>query len=79
MIGASLDPIKIIVDDNFIGPGYALPSEEGEKAVKIFARAEDPVYTGKAAAALLNQSNRERFKGGNVLFIHTGGNAGVYY
>ena len=83
MIGSSIDPTKIIVDDGFVGPGYALPSKEGENAVKLFARLEgillDPVYTGKAAAALLDYSENGRFKNGNVLFIHTGGNAGVYY
>lgn len=83
MIGTSLDQTKIIVDDSFVGPGYALPSEEGENAVKLFARLEgillDPVYTGKAAAALLDYAENGRFKNGNVLFIHTGGNAGVYY
>lgn len=83
MIGTSIDLTKIIVDDSFVGPGYALASKEGKNAVKLFARLEgillDPVYTGKAAAALLDYSENGRFKNGNVLFIHTGGNAGVYY
>ena len=83
MIGTSIDQTKIIVDDSFVGPGYAHASKEGENAVKHFARLEgillDPVYTGKAAAALLDYSENGRFKKGNVLFIHTGGNAGVYY
>ncbi|MFQ5629065.1 MAG: pyridoxal-phosphate dependent enzyme [bacterium] len=83
MIGASIDRTKIIVDDNFVGPGYAQASKEGENAVKLFARLEgillDSVYTGKAAAALLHYAENSRFKNGNILFIHTGGNAGVYY
>lgn len=83
MIGTTIDQTKIIVDENFVGPGYALPSKEGANAAKLFARLEgillDPVYTGKAAAALLGYSESGRFKTGNVLFIHTGGNAGVYY
>jgi L-cysteate sulfo-lyase len=83
MIGTSIDQAKIIVDDNFVGPGYAQASKEGENAVRLFARLEglllDPAYTGKAAAALLGCSENGRFKNGNVLFIHTGGNAGVYY
>ena len=83
MIDTSIDQTKIIVDDSFVGPGYALASKEGENAVKLFARLEgillDPVYTGKAAAALLDYSENGRFKNGTVLFIHTGGNAGVYY
>jgi L-cysteate sulfo-lyase len=83
MIGTSIDQTKIIVDDSFVGPGYAQASKEGENAVRLFARLEgillDPVYTGKAAAALLHYSEDGRFKNGNVLFIHTGGNGGVYY
>ncbi len=73
----------IRVDDDFIGPGYAEPSKDGENAAQLFATTEgillDPVYTGKAAAALLSYSERGIFKNGNVLFIHTGGNAGLYY
>ena len=83
MIGTSIDQGKIIVDGTFVGPGYAQASKEGENAAKLFARLEgillDPVYTGKAAAALLDYSRSGRLKNGNVLFIHTGGNAGVYY
>lgn len=83
MIGAALDQTKIMVDDRFIGPGYAQPSKSGQRAAKLFARLEgillDPVYTGKAAAALLDYSANGQSGVGNVLFIHTGGNAGVYY
>ncbi|CAB1060173.1 pyridoxal phosphate-dependent deaminase, putative [Olavius sp. associated proteobacterium Delta 1] len=83
MIGTSIDQTKIIVDDSFIGPGYAKASKEGENAANLFAKLEgillDPVYTGKAAAALIDYSTSGKYKLGNVLFIHTGGNAGVYY
>lgn len=83
MIGTSIDQEKIMVDDSFVGPSYAQVSKEGEQAAKLFARMEglllDPVYTGKAAAALLDYSKSGRLVNCNVLFIHTGGNAGVYY
>lgn len=83
LLGRKLDPRKIIVDDSFVGPGYAHASKEGEIASQTFAELEgillDPVYTGKAAAALLDYSGNKRFGGGPVLFIHTGGNAGLYY
>lgn len=83
LLGRQMDQSKIIVDDGFVGPGYAQPSKEGEIASQVFAELEgillDPVYTGKAAAALLDYSENERFGGGPVLFIHTGGNAGLYY
>ncbi len=83
MVGIQLDETKILVDDRFIGPGYAIPSEEGRNAVKVFASLEgillDQVYTGKAAAGLLHYAKNRTFEGDNVLFIHTGGNSDLYY
>jgi 1-aminocyclopropane-1-carboxylate deaminase/D-cysteine desulfhydrase-like pyridoxal-dependent ACC family enzyme len=83
LLGVKLDETKIIVDDGFIGPGYAIPSEEGKNAVKLFATLEgillDQVYSGKAAGALLHYVKIGTFKGDNILFIHTGGNAGLFY
>ncbi|MBI3037903.1 pyridoxal-phosphate dependent enzyme [bacterium] len=83
LLGKQMDPSKIIVDDGFVGPGYAKASKEGEIASQIFAELEgilfDPAYTGKAAAAILDYAENERFGGDPALFIHTGGNAGLYY
>jgi 1-aminocyclopropane-1-carboxylate deaminase/D-cysteine desulfhydrase-like pyridoxal-dependent ACC family enzyme len=83
MLGTQLDETKILVDDRFVGPGYAVPSEEGKNAVKLFAALEgillDQVYTAKAAAALLHYATNRMFEGDDVLFIHTGGNAGLFY
>ena len=74
---------KILIDDSFVGPGYAVSSSDGEEAARVFAGGEgillDHVYTAKAAAALLDFARGGRFKHGNVLFIHTGGNAGIFY
>lgn len=83
LLGKHMDQSKIIVDDGFVGPGYACASKEGDTASQTFAELEgimlDSVYTGKAAAALLDYAVNKRFCGGPVLFIHTGGNAGLYY
>ncbi len=83
LIGAKFDETKIIVDDRFIGPGYAMPSEDGINAVKLFATFEgillDQVYSGKAAGALLHYAKNKTFKDDTILFIHTGGNAGLFY
>lgn len=83
LLGRKMDPEKIIVDDRFVGPGYAIASKEGELASQLFAEREgillDAVYTGKAAAALLDYAKTKRFGSAPVLFIHTGGNAGLYY
>ena len=56
---------------------------EEREAVQIFARTEgillDPVYTGKAAAGLLDLIRKGHFKEGEkVLFLHTGGSPGLY-
>ena len=69
--------------DEWVGPGYSLPTPEMIEAVKTFARLEgvllDPVYTGKAAAGLIELVKRGAFiKGENVLFVHTGGSPALY-
>ncbi len=83
MLTAQLDETKILIDDKFVGPGYATPSKEGENATKLFASLEgillDQVYTGKAAGALLHYARNGVFKDDGILFIHTGGNAGLFY
>jgi len=68
----------LIVDDNFIGEGYAVPTVASREAEKLFADSEgillDPVYTAKAAAGLLAYCREGRFKQTDrVLFWHTGG------
>lgn len=86
-LGATFDMptagIRYEVDDGFIGPGYALPSPEGAEAAALFARREgillDSVYTAKAAAAMLVYARSRAAKGETILFVHTGGNADLYY
>jgi D-cysteine desulfhydrase len=69
--------------DDYVGAGYSIPTEAMAEAVRIFARTEgillDPVYTGKAAAGLLDLIRKGQFKKGEkVLFLHTGGSPGLY-
>ena len=82
-IDAEVDPSSIIVDDRYIGEGYAARTPGCREAVEMFARRFgiflDYVYTGKAAAALIDYLRTGRFdKGSNVLFIHTGGNIELF-
>lgn len=68
---------------NLCGPGYAIPSEEGNRAISLLAAEEgiflDPVYTGKAFAGLLQMAEEGAFREtDNVLFIHTGGAGGLF-
>ena len=65
------------------GPGYALPSREGNEAIACMAKEEglflDPVYTGKAFAGLLKMAREGLFhETENVLFLHSGGAGGLF-
>ncbi len=69
--------------DDWVGPGYSLPTPEMVEAVQMLARVEgillDPVYTGKAMAGLIGLVRRGAFKKGeHVLFVHTGGAPALY-
>jgi len=73
----------IICFDQYVGPGYSLPTDSMVEAVKLFARTEavllDPVYSGKAAAGLIDLvRNRHFADGSQVLFLHTGGSPALY-
>ena len=65
------------------GPGYAIPSREGNDAIALMAREEglflDPVYTGKTFAGLLKMAEEGAFREtDNVLFLHSGGAGGIF-
>ena len=71
------------VDDNYLGEGYRINTKDCEKAIELFAREEgiflDEVYTGKAAAGLIDYLNKGKIsKSENVLFLHTGGNIQLF-
>ena len=72
----------LVVDGSQIGPGYGQPTDAMIEAVSLFARHEglllDPVYSGKAAAALVADIRSGAIDGGNVLFVHTGGAPGIF-
>ena len=81
---AELPREEVVVRDQYVGPGYSLPTEEMEEAVTMFARLEgillDPVYTGKAAAGFVDLVRKGEFEeGSNVLFLHTGGAPSLYH
>jgi D-cysteine desulfhydrase len=74
---------SIVCFDEYVGPGYSLPTDDMIAAVKLLARTEgillDPVYTGKAMAGLIGLIKQGYFKqGDNVLFVHTGGSPALY-
>ncbi len=74
---------EIVCFDQYVGPGYSLPTDSMVEAVKLFATTEaillDPVYSGKAAAGLIDLVRKGHFpKDSNVLFLHTGGSPALY-
>ncbi len=74
---------KIVCFDQYVGPGYSLPTASMVEAVRLFAQNEaillDPVYSGKAAAGLVDLVRQGHFpKGANVLFLHTGGSPALF-
>lgn len=69
--------------DEFVGPGYGIPTPESRAALELFARTEgillDPVYTAKAAAALVAWTRAGRFEPHDtVIFWHTGGQPALF-
>ncbi|MGI9628651.1 MAG: 1-aminocyclopropane-1-carboxylate deaminase/D-cysteine desulfhydrase [Longimicrobiales bacterium] len=66
------------VREDFVGDGYGLPTRESEDATSIFGRhggiVLDPVYTSKAAAALLALLDGKR----PAVFLHTGGHPALF-
>lgn len=68
---------------NYEGRGYAIPSEQGNAAIRLMAENEglflDPVYTGKTFGGLLDLIDKGYFKNEeNIIFIHTGGAASLF-
>ena len=69
--------------DEYVGPGYSLPTDGMVEAVKLLASTEaillDPVYSGKTMAGCIDLARKGHFDGcKNVLFLHTGGSPALY-
>lgn len=77
-LGRAAPPAEALVDHDHFGTGYGAISDAALEAVNMTARAEglvlDPVYTGKAMAALITAVREGRIGAGErVVFWHTGG------
>jgi D-cysteine desulfhydrase len=73
----------VLCCDEYVGPGYSLPTSGMAAAVRMLARLEgilmDPVYSGKAMAGLIDLVRKGYFhRDQNVLFVHTGGLPALY-
>ncbi|MDX1415698.1 MAG: D-cysteine desulfhydrase family protein [Candidatus Promineifilaceae bacterium] len=73
---------KILVNDDYLGEGYAQVGELEREAIRLVARTEgillDPVYTGRAMGGLIDLIRWGAFtRRQTVLFWHTGGTAAL--
>jgi len=85
MLGLSvtISPEEVEATMEYIGRGYGIPTAEGMDAILAFARREgiflDPVYTGKAAAGMIDHIRKGIVpRGATVVFIHTGGQPALF-
>lgn len=73
----------VAIVNGFVGAGYGMPTPEMKEAVGMLATLEgvliDPVYTGKAMAALIFECRAGRWAPSDrVVFLHTGGAPGLF-
>ncbi len=78
-----IEPIDVVVRDEFVGPGFGIPSNEGTEAMKLVARTEgivlDPIYTAKAMAAMLNDIKQGKWGPDDAVVLwHTGGVPAIF-
>jgi D-cysteine desulfhydrase family pyridoxal phosphate-dependent enzyme len=76
-------PADLLVDDRFLGEGYGIAGQAEREAMRLFARSEglllDPVYTGRAAAGMIQRIREGAFaQDERVLFWHTGGTPALF-
>jgi len=76
-------PEEILVNDDYCASGYGVLTPAEKEAILQFARHEaillDPVYTGRAAAGLIDLIRKGFFKPDEkVLFWHTGGTPALF-
>ena len=84
LLGGDLDAVseRLHMIDGYLGEGYGIPTDAMREAVELAARTEglllDPVYAGKAMAALIGNVRRGKFKREQtIVFWHTGGTAAL--
>ena len=73
------DDIKLT--DAFLAPGYGIPGQETLRAIVLGAQTEglmlDPVYSGKAMAAVIHHAESAD-ESSTFVFVHTGGTPAIF-
>lgn len=77
------EPSQILATDTYVGAGYGMAGPPEIEAMQLFAKNEgvlvDPVYTGRAAAGLIDLIRKGFFPPDDtVLFWHTGGTPALF-
>jgi D-cysteine desulfhydrase family pyridoxal phosphate-dependent enzyme len=73
----------VLANEAYCKAGYGVLTDAEREAVKLFARTEglllDPVYTGRAAAGMIDLIRKGFFKKDEtILFCHTGGTPALF-
>ena len=76
-------PEDVLANANYCSAGYGVVTEQEREAIRLFATCEglllDPVYTGRAAAGMIDLIRKGFFKKDEtVLFLHTGGQPALF-
>ncbi len=76
-------PEQVLVNADYLGGGYAVAGSAEVEAIRLFGKFEglllDPVYTGRAAAGMIDLIRKGFFKKTDrVLFWHTGGATALF-
>lgn len=76
-------PDEVLANANYCSAGYGVLTEREREAIHLFATCEgvllDPVYTGRAAAGMIDLIRKGFFKKDEtVLFLHTGGQPALF-
>jgi D-cysteine desulfhydrase family pyridoxal phosphate-dependent enzyme len=79
----ALEMEDIIIFDEYLKEGYGILNREVAEAIRFVAAKEgvflDPVYTGKAMAALIDLVRKGYFKKEDkIVFFHTGGTPALF-
>lgn len=79
----SITKADVVVNCDYIGEGYSIPTAAMKEAVKLVAEKEaiflDPTYTGKTMSGLIDVIKKGIIKKHEtILFIHTGGTPGLF-
>jgi D-cysteine desulfhydrase family pyridoxal phosphate-dependent enzyme len=72
---------NIVIYDKYIGKGYAMPTRESARSIKILAEKEgmivDPIYNSKALAGMFDLIKKGTIAG-NIVYLNTGGIPNVF-